>query len=98
MRGLGGRARPGQIAPLSKQFNRDEEERKLRSDLAELTRKYEKEHEALVALETKVVQLEKEREEREETLQATKNILDETRAMQNQVEEARRKIQVRLPS
>ena len=96
--GLGGRARPGQIAPLSKQFNRDEEERKLRSDLAELTRKYEKEHEALVALETKVVQLEKEREEREETLQATKNILDETRAMQNQVEEARRKIQVRLPS
>lgn len=49
----GGRSGP-QIAPLSKQFNRDEEERKLRSDLAELTRKYEKEHEAYLALESKV--------------------------------------------
>jgi myosin heavy subunit len=47
-------ARLPQIAPLSKQFNRDEEERKLRSDLAELTRKYEKEHEAYLVLESKV--------------------------------------------
>jgi hypothetical protein len=40
--------------------------------------------------------VEKDREELEETMQATKSILDETRAMQNQTEEARRKIQVRV--
>lgn len=44
---------------------------------------------------TQLATVEKDREELEETMQATKSILEETRAMQNQTEEDRRKIQVR---
>ena len=83
-----------QIKPLLQEFKRDEVERKLRSDLDELQRKYEKEHETLAELEAKVLELEKSRDELEENLKATESVLQETRESQNRIEEDRRKLQV----